>query len=275
MTTRPDASVQWQLAGNSAEAYERYLVPQIFTPWAKRLVQTAAIQSSERVLDVGCGTGIVARTTAQTVGAQGYVAGLDRNAAMLEVAEATSNGVSPKIEWRQGSAELLPYADGSFDAVLCQQALQFIEEPIQALAEMRRVLAQEGRVAISVWRAIRYNPVFALFAEVLEHHAGQEAARIMRSPFPEWTANHLRALLEAAGFRDVHLVIGVGSVRFTSTREFMQQESQSSPLALPLGKLTEREMETLHDDLHGTLTPYCDDEGVMTPMETYVILAQA
>lgn len=274
MTTRQDESVQWQLAGSSAAAYERYLVPKMFVPWAKHLVQTASIQPGERVLDVACGTGSVARSVIPYVGERGQVAGLDRNAAMLEVAKTVTNVSRPAIEWRQGNAEQLPYADGSFDVVLCQQALQFFEQPPQALAEMRRVLVRDGRAALSVWRPVEQNPAFAIFVHVLERHAGQAAAQIMQSPFPAWSADYLRNLVQAAGFRDLHLTIGVSSVRYASTHELLMEEMQSSPLAGPLSALTQDALEALHDDLHSALATYRDDDGVITPMETYIITAR-
>lgn len=274
MTTQ-DASVQWQLAGNSAEAYERYLVPKLFAPWAKHLIQATGVRPGERVLDVACGTGIVARSVVPYVGEQGQIAGLDRNAAMLEVAKTTTNGYRPAIEWRQGNAEQLPYADGSFDVVFCQQALQFFEQPLQALAEMRRVLVRDGRAALSVWRPVEQNPAFAILVDVLERHVGRAAARIMQSPFPAWSGDHLRDLVQRAGFGSVHLTIGLGGARYASTRDFLLEEMHSSPLAGPLGQLAEAAFEALHDDLHAALAPYRDDAGVITPMETYIVMARS
>src|SRR5215212_9410217 len=78
----------WQLTGNAAELYERYLVQAITSVWAADLVHRAALQPGERVLDVACGTGIVARLAAEQVGAPGAVVGLDLNTAMLDVARA-------------------------------------------------------------------------------------------------------------------------------------------------------------------------------------------
>ena len=143
----------WQLDGNSAEAYEEYFGP-AFRPFAADLVRLAAVAHGDRVLDVACGTGIVAREAAAAAGETGRVVGLDVNAEMLRVATAVSVDIRPRIEWRQGNAMSLPFADAAFDVVTCEQALAFFSDPVAALAEMRRVLGRGGRAVMSVCRPL-------------------------------------------------------------------------------------------------------------------------
>jgi SAM-dependent methyltransferase len=97
-----DQRERWQLRGTAPAVYERYLVPTLFTPWAVDLLA--------RVLDVACGTGIVARLAAPQVGAAGHVTGVDRNAAMLKVAQAQTAMWRPAVRWLAGDAEALPFA---------------------------------------------------------------------------------------------------------------------------------------------------------------------
>ncbi len=133
---------QWQVMGNAAEIYQRALVPAIFGPWAPRVVELAGLRPGERVLDVACGTGVVARLAAEAVGADGRVAALDMNPGMLAVAAAVpAKGAA--IEWIEGSAEALPFADAGFDAVCCQLGLQFPDRE-GALHEMARVAVPGG-----------------------------------------------------------------------------------------------------------------------------------
>ena len=91
----------WQLEESSAEAYERYLVPLLFAPGAQYLVELAAPELGERVLDVACGTGIVARCAVPRVGSGGKVVGVDINEGMLEVARKVSAETRLPIEWHQ------------------------------------------------------------------------------------------------------------------------------------------------------------------------------
>jgi ubiquinone/menaquinone biosynthesis C-methylase UbiE len=264
----------WQLAASGPEAYERHLVPRIFASWAERLVAAGEVAVGDRVLDVGTGTGVVAREAARRVGTSGTVVGLDVNEKMLDAARSASEGPSRSIEWRSGAAADLPFPDAGHDVVLCQQALQFVPEPTAALGEMRRVLVPGGRLAVSVWRPIEQSPAYPPLARTLGDHVGPEAERTMRSAFPSWTAAQLRHRLADAGFSDVTVRIEVGDVRYPSVREFVRQEAASSPLAGPIGDMDAEARDELLADLTERLADRIDDEGVVSAMESWVALAR-
>lgn len=147
-----DNELQTQIA--TAEAYEEFFIPALIKEWASRVIEAARIQPGDKVLDVACGTGIVARTAAQRVGSGGTVAGLDRNPGMPEIARRMATG----IDWRQGEAESLPYSDETFDAVVCQFGLMFFSDRSLALREMMRVPANKGRLALTVWDRLESMP---------------------------------------------------------------------------------------------------------------------
>ena len=260
----------WQLETSAAAAYETDFVPVIFEPWANRLIDRAGLRSGERVLDVACGTGIVARRAAPHVGADGAVVGLDVNEGMLSVATGTTDGSAHEIEWREGDATALPFDDDAFDVVLCQQGLQFVEEPVTALDEMRRVLAPGGRALVSVWRPITSNPAYVVLAEALERHVGAEAAAMMHSPFPDWDRSDLRAFAEEAGFSAQTIVLDVVASRFPSIEEFVRIEMAGSPLASEFSDESDR--VALVRDVADQLDGYIDDEGLVSPMEANVLI---
>ena len=263
----------WQLTESGPEAYERYLVPPLFAPWAERLIEHGHLREGDRVLDVGCGTGIVARSAAAHVREEGTVVGLDVNEGMLQVAAAAATELGPTIEWRQGDATDLPFPDESFDVIFSQQALQFVEDPAAALREMHRVLAPNGRIAISVLRSLAFNPGYDELAEALERHAGADAGMMMRSPFRGYTRDELRTLAEDAGFREPVVTIEIGSVRYPSVEEFVRREAASSPLAGPLGSLDRDVREALLRDVEEALRDYTDDRGVVIPLDSHVLVA--
>nr|WP_227376695.1 methyltransferase domain-containing protein [Haladaptatus halobius] len=250
------------------------LVPRMFAPWADELVERSGLGSGDRALDVGCGTSIVARYVAQTVEPDGSVAGLDLNEGMLEVAKATSSDEGSVIEWQEGDATDLPFSDGTFDVVFCQQVLQFVPNPSTTLQEMCRVLVPEGRLVVSVWRPIEFNPSYVTMADTLERHVGDETAAMMRSPFPSWGMDELRDLVKEAGFHDVSVTIGIESMRYPSPEEFVRREAASSPLAEPLGALKRVVREALVRDVEESLRKYTDDDGVVFPMEAHVVVAR-
>ncbi|RPH77005.1 MAG: methyltransferase domain-containing protein, partial [Candidatus Rokuibacteriota bacterium] len=130
------ASETFRLSAAAAEMYESQFVPALFAEWAPRLIELAGVAPGQAVVDVACGTGIVARTVAEVQRGQGRVVGLDLNEAMLGVARR----VRPDIEWRQGDAARLPFADGVFDVALCQMAFMFFPDRTQVLREMARIV---------------------------------------------------------------------------------------------------------------------------------------
>jgi ubiquinone/menaquinone biosynthesis C-methylase UbiE len=144
---------RWQLRGKAPEVYERHLVPAIFGSWAPLLIEQAALRPGQRVLDVACGTGVVARLAAPEVGPTGQLVGLDLNRGMLEVARSLPPPMGAPVDWREGDAGALwregdagalPFANAFFDIVFCQLGLQYFPDPRQAVREMHRVLKSSG-----------------------------------------------------------------------------------------------------------------------------------
>ncbi len=266
-----DDLTAWQLDQSAPDAYEEYLVPAILEPWAKRLIDSVQLRPDDRVLDVGCGTGIVARRATAELDADSTVVGLDRNESMLAKAADEAAGSDPAIEWRQGDAADLPFADDQFDVVCCQQALQFFDQPETALTEIRRVLAPAGRIGCSIWRPIEYQHGYIVLAEALERVVGEEAGLMIRGIFPAWDSTHVRALARDAGFDAVTLTIEIGDVRYPSVKEFVRREAASSPLADQIAELPEEVRAGLVQDVANELTEYTDDEGIISPMEASVI----
>ncbi|MFP8956418.1 class I SAM-dependent methyltransferase [Natrialbaceae archaeon A-CW3] len=273
MSNHTTGSTGWQLEGNAAEAYERYLVPPIFASWADQLVETGDVLEGDRVLDVACGTGIVARRAAARVGTDGSVVGLDVNDGMLAVAAETAADTHPSIEWRRGDVANLPFADADFDVICCQQALQFFDDPAGALEAIHRVLRPGGRVALSVWRPLEYHPAYVHLADALERHIDEEAGAMMRSPFPDWEGDDLRTLVQDAGFEDVSVTIEIGSVRYPSVTAFVRREAASSPLADPIAAVDSAVRDELVRALEEAFHRYSDDDGIVSPMESYVVSA--
>jgi ubiquinone/menaquinone biosynthesis C-methylase UbiE len=215
---------------NAAEIYESYMVPALFAPWASRLLETANPQPGERVLDVACGTGIVARQVALRLGANGRIVGLDLNPNMLAVAlDAASRG-GLAIEWQQGQAEQMPFPKASFDLVLCQFALMFFADRQAALAEMRRVLVDGGRLCLSVWQSLDQHPFYRKLHEVIEQRLGMSGVQEI---FALGDAERLRDLLSAAGFQQIEIEAVSMTARFPDPDGFLAGEIAVDTAAIP------------------------------------------
>ena len=217
-----------QYGGNAAENYERYFVPTIGMAFATALLDAAELHPGERVLDVACGTGVVTRLTAERVGPDGAVVGLDINPAMLAVARSVpSSGAA--IEWHEASAESLPLADGSFDVVPSSLGLQFMPDKASALREMQRVLASGGQLAIATVGPT--PPLFAILEQALARHLNPEAAGFVRAVFSLHEPQELEKLTSGAGFRQVEVRSKALSVTLPEPPEFLWQYVHSTPLA--------------------------------------------
>src|SRR5262245_55399265 len=127
---------------DAANAYQALFVPALFGQWAPRLAELAQVKPDQRVLDVACGTGVLARELVHRMGAYGKVVGVDPSPGMLAVARR----LSATVEWREGVAEALPFPDESFDAVVSQFGLMFFTDRRKAVREILRVLAHRGRL---------------------------------------------------------------------------------------------------------------------------------
>lgn len=216
----------FQLSVDAAEVYESRFVPTIFGEWAPHLVEAAAVAPGQAVLDVACGTGVVARTAADRMGGRGRVVGLDLNEGMLAVARR----LRPDIEWRQGDAAALPFEPGSFDVVLCQAALMFFPDRAAALREMARVTTTHGTVAVQVWDRLEAQQGYEPFYEVLARHVGQEAMDLESSYWVLGDLDLVGSLFEAAGLRVAATRTRVGTARFDSVDELVRTEVEGTPL---------------------------------------------
>jgi ubiquinone/menaquinone biosynthesis C-methylase UbiE len=213
---------------NAPENYERFFVPAIGRPLANDLVRIAALHAGERVLDVGCGTGVVTRLAAERVRPGGAVAGLDINAGMLAVARS----ITPPdlgIEWYEASAESMPLPDGAFDVVLCQMSLQFVADRLRGLREMRRVLTSGGRLVLNVPGPAA--PMFDILADAMGRHIAPQAAGFVRAVFALNQEAELEELLKDAGFQHVTAQAETRELSLPAPRDFLWQYVGSTPLA--------------------------------------------
>ena len=168
-------------AGSIPELYDVYLVPLIFEPYAKDLARRLAARRPGRVLEIAAGTGVVTRALATALPASVDVVATDLNQPMLD--RASSVGTCRPIEWRQADAMALPFADGSFDAVVCQFGAMFFPDRARAFAQARRVLVPGGVLLFNVWDRIEENEFAATVTEALAGLYPQDPPRFMaRTP---------------------------------------------------------------------------------------------
>jgi ubiquinone/menaquinone biosynthesis C-methylase UbiE len=267
----------WQLDGSSPELYQRYLVPAITIKWAKDLVDRAQPNAGDAVLDIACGTGVVTRLAAKKAG-QGQVTGLDLNAAMLAVARnVTDEGTS--IRWIEGSALDLPFPPGSFEVVLCQLGVQFFPDQGRALREMRRVLKDAGRAAMSVYSPIERTPGAHAFVQALDEVLGADASRIKRSEHSFESPAQLETLLKQAGFQAVDVQIVGQTIVFPSVLDYVRFQLLATPMTALLKERSEPERHAIIASVASKTASFSapaslDGGRFSFPQEAYVATAR-
>jgi ubiquinone/menaquinone biosynthesis C-methylase UbiE len=261
---------QWQMSHDAAQAYERFVARYILGPWAPALVDAAAVAPGERVLDVACGTGVVARTAAERVGPDGHVVGIDLNPGMIAVAQTLPCG-GARIEWIERSALDLGLPDDSFDVVLCQQGLQFFPDKALAVREMKRVLRRGGVLALSVWNNVGlYNK--AVGDALAKHVDEQVASRFLasrRAPARE----EIEAFARTAGFAQVEVRVARIEVRLPRLDRFALDHLSATPVALEIAKASDDARQRLGASVMQQLAAYADGPGVRYPEETFLLTA--
>jgi len=231
----------WQLEGNAPELFQRYLVPAITAKWAEDIVDRARPQAGEEILDIACGTGVVARLASRRM-SQGHVTGLDLNKGMLAVARTLPSEGAP-IDWIEASALDLPFPAGKFDLVLCQQGLQFFPDQGRALREMRRVLSPSGRVALSVYSPIERTPGANAFVLALDRVLGPTASSIKRGEHSFNAPDELKELLMDAGFAEVEVQTVVQEIAFPSVLDYVRFQLLATPMSALLSDRAETDRQ--------------------------------
>jgi len=257
--------------GNPPANYERFFVPAIGAPLATDLIRLAALGPGERVLDVACGTGVVARLASQQVGGTGIVTGLDVNPGMLAAARsATPPGM--RIHWQEASAEAMPFPDASFDVGLCQMGLQFIPDKHAALHEMRRILARDGRLLLNVPGPT--PRVFTIMAEALTRHIGAEAAGFVNHVFSLHDEAEIQNLLHGAGFRDVSVQSDTKPLRLPAPKEFLWQYVHSTPLAGVLVRVDDECRGSLEREVVAKWQDFVEERALLLHVRIVVATAR-
>lgn len=215
-----------QVIASAARTYEDFFVPALFGQWPDRILTASDLGPGDDVLDIGCGTGVLARAAARSLGANGSVTGVDVNNDMLTVASDTPEVVS----WRCAPAEQLPFGDDSFDRVLSQFALMFFDDRPAAVAEMARVCRPGGSIAVATWADIERSPGYADMVRLLDRLFGPVAADALRAPFCIGEPDALIAATRAS-LRDTAVVELEGVARFESIDAWVHTDVRGWTLA--------------------------------------------
>lgn len=245
-----------QVASSAAAVYEEFFVPALFAEWAPRVCDAAIVGEGDQVLDVACGTGVLARTARARVGPGGGITGVDLNDGMLAVAARQD----PAVSWQRAPAEDLPFESESFDVAVSQFGLMFFTDQAEAMSEMHRVVRAGGRITVAVWADLRRAPGYEAMAQLLDRLFGAEAADALRVPYSLGDVDVLRSIFAAAGL-DGSIETLSGRACFPSIEAWVHTDVRGWTLA---EMISDDEYDELLGAARRELAQFIADDGSVT-----------
>jgi ubiquinone/menaquinone biosynthesis C-methylase UbiE len=265
-----------------AQAYEAYYGPAIFQPLTQVVLGHLAPRHGERVLDVACGTGIVARAVAARVGADGMVVGVDVNPGMLDVARVEAERAGAAITWHEADGMALPLPDASFDAVVCQQGLQFFPDRAAGVTQMRRVLVDGGRAVVATWFGIDEHPLYRALADAELPHLSASGLPAtwedLTAPFSLGDRTELADLLRDAGFRSVEIQTTTVAARFPDADRFVERMEYAYAAVVPRfaedAAAFSAYLDAVDTATRAIVAAHRRDDHVVVPMHANIVIAR-
>ena len=261
---------RYQLKGGAPQRYEDAQVPLMFQPLAELTFETVTLRAGDRVLDAACGTGIVTRVAVERFKDIGKIVGVDLNAAMLDIARQRMPTTRVPVAWQEADLCALPFPDGGFDVVLCQQGLQFIPDKAGAIREMKRMLSSGGRLIFTVWIE---SPYHTALADALTRHVNPGAAKSCLAPYSFHDREIIRKLVGDAGFSDIDTKTLDLSVRVSpsSANSLFETVAARSPFVKEITGAS----AILKKEVSAALQAYRDGEDFIVSWKTHLGQARA
>ena len=258
-----------QTTTSPSDIYNGYMVPAIFERWSAALLESVAPQPGERILDLACGTGVVARMASPMVQPEGKVFGLDFNGAQI----ITARAMDSSIDWREGDAGFLPFDDQEFDLVVCQQGFQFFPDRVRAVKEVHRVLKAGGRVGITVWSSIEKSPGYLAIAHALGRTVGPSASGLLDELFAFPDPGEIGRMFADGGFPDAVVATPSIDAIFASAEEFTRAIAVGSIMRRTQTQFSEEALDLMADSVASEMAQYLTENGLAFPMEAHLLTA--
>jgi ubiquinone/menaquinone biosynthesis C-methylase UbiE len=263
-----NSASSFSISGDESERYEQFVAP-VMRPFVEALVARAELAPGMSVLDVACGTGFVARRAIEAVGVSGQVVGLDLNPVMIAMAQGTP--APGDIQWIEASALDMPVADAGFDAVLCQQGIQFMPDRSGALREMHRVARDGGIVAATFFTPLAGQPYFSAQLVLLKELLG---TAVLAHAF-EVDRDQVRSEFRDAGLRDVSDEVISGQLIVEGSIEaFVWGQTLSLPAAPALLALGDEGRDRFVTGMLAALEDYRTASGASIPIYSSLVFGR-
>jgi ubiquinone/menaquinone biosynthesis C-methylase UbiE len=247
----------------ASDQYDGFWAKQL-EPAQTRMIEMAALERGEHVLDTACGTGLVTFRAAEAVGPDGRVVGTDISEEMVRMVSeiASQRGIS-HVSFERMDAEALALDDASFDAALCGLGLMYFPDPIKAFKEMARVLRPDGRVGLAVWGA-RQNCGWAEIFPIVDARVKSEVCPLF---FQLGTGDALRHTMSAAGLVDIEIDRLTTTLHYDSAEDAIGAAFAGGPVAMAYSRFDSNTREAVHREYLASIDDFRHGERYEIPGE--------
>lgn len=258
-------------AGSIPAIYDRYMVPLLFAPYARLVAERARVLEPSRILETAAGTGTVTAALHEAL-PDAQIVATDLNQPMLDLAAARIR--SAKVRFEQADAQSLPFADASFDLVVCQFGIMFVPDKVRANAEARRVLRDGGRYMLVIWDRVERNLATRAAGEAVARLFPDDAASFYeRIPFRYHDPAIIEHDLLAAGFDDIEFETVELRSRALSARDAAMGLCQGSPMRTEIEKQGPDALERATAAAEQALRPFESPDGLDAPISAHLVTA--
>jgi ubiquinone/menaquinone biosynthesis C-methylase UbiE len=226
-----------RFSGSIPAAYDRYLRPILFQPYAEDLAARLQLEEISSVLELACGTGILTRILRSRLPASVKLTATDLNEEMFQHAKGKF-GKGEDVQWLQADASSLPFTDGLFDAVVCQFGIMFVPDKALAIGEAYRVLKRNGLFLFNVWDAMEHNELARLTHEVVTSYFDKDPPAFYEVPFSYHDRSEIERALKKAGFQNVQIEVVPKLSGVSRARDAALGLLEGNPVAV---EITERD----------------------------------
>jgi ubiquinone/menaquinone biosynthesis C-methylase UbiE len=262
-----------QFAGSIPAAYDRYLGPVLFQPYAEDLAARLNVDANGSVLELACGTGILTRVLRDGLPATARLVATDLNEPMFRNA-AQKFRPDEAVEWQQADASSLPFDDETFDAVVCQFGIMFVPDKALSAREARRVLKPGGVFLFNVWDSMEHNDLGRIAHETISSFFEKDPPTFYQVPFGYYDHAEIKRVLEGAGFRDVGIEVVAKRGGASRPEDAAQGLVHGNPVAVAITERNPSLLPIITNAVGGALKKQFG-ERVCAPMRAIVVEARA
>jgi ubiquinone/menaquinone biosynthesis C-methylase UbiE len=259
-------------SGSIPVNYDRYLGPMFFQPYAEDLAQRLQVRPDGSVLELACGTGILTRVLRSRLAPTVKLMATDLNEPMLRNAIGKFH-VGELVQWQEVDATKLPFADATYDAVVCQFGLMFVPDKRAAVRETYRVLKPGGSFLFNVWDAMEDNELAKIAHETIVSFFDRDPPNFYEVPFGYHDRGEIEKLMTQEGFRAIQISVVAKESKASQAENAARGLVEGNPVVVAITERDPSLVPKITDAVAAAIKSRFGDVSVRAPMRAIIVQA--